>query len=149
LRPDRGKLDRRISDDQGYTLTEILVVITIIALLAAVLTPGLFGQLGRARAKAAQMQLDTVAAAVEMFHSDVGRYPTAQEGLNGLLAAPEGADGWSGPYLKGGKQLLDPWGKPLIYEVGQSAAGYRIETLGADGAAGGSGLNRDLESSGQ
>ena len=91
----------------GYTLTEMLVVIGIICLIAAVLTPGLMGQLGRARVKAAELQLQTVASAVELFKSDVGRYPTAQEGLNALVTEPAGLEGWTGPYLKDSKALLD------------------------------------------
>ena len=83
--------------DEGYTLTEMLVVIGIICLIAAVLTPNLMGQLGRARGKAAGLQLETMASAVEMFHSDVGRYPSEQEGLSALVKEPSGVDGWSGP----------------------------------------------------
>lgn len=149
MRASCRRIARRLSADEGYTLTEILVVMTIIALLAAVLTPGLFGQLGRARAKAAQMQLESVAAAVEMFHSDVGRYPTSSEGLASLLVAPANTDGWSGPYLKNQKLLLDPWGHSLVYQTGQTGKSYTITSLGADGQPGGTGLDRDLESSGQ
>jgi len=140
---------RRLRADQGYTLTEILVVMTIIAMLAAVLTPGLFSQLGRARAKAAQMQLESVSAAVEEFHSDVGRYPSQDEGLNSLLTAPADAEGWAGAYLKGKKLLLDPWGHPLVYQRGVDGRGYKIVSLGADGRPGGTGLDRDLESESQ
>lgn len=149
MRARFGRLGRRLSDDKGYTLTEMLVVMTIIALLAAVLTPGLFGQLGRARAKAAQMQLESVSAAVEMFHSDVGRYPTSAEGLKALLTEPGGVDGWSGPYLKNQKLLLDPWGRPLLYTAGDNGRGYSVKSLGADGRPGGSGVDHDLESTTQ
>lgn len=76
-----GATRRALNSSGGYTLTEMLVVIGIISLIAAVLTPGLMTQLSRARAKSAQLQLDTLASDVEMFRSDVGRYPTQQEGL--------------------------------------------------------------------
>jgi general secretion pathway protein G len=130
----------------GYTLTEMLVVIGIICLIAAVLTPGVMGQLGRARARAAQLQLDTVATAVEQFRSDVGRYPTQQEGLNALVKEPEGAEGWTGPYLKDAKALKDPWGRAVTYSVDGDGQKFYVQSLGADGKPGGSGQDRDLRS---
>lgn len=135
--------------DEGYTLTEILVVMAIIGLIAAVLTPGLIGQLGRARAKTAQMQLETVAAGVEMFRSDVGHYPTTGEGLNSLLAQPANAEGWTGPYLKSSKVLNDPWGNPVTYKVEDSGRGFTVTSLGADGRADGAGLDRDIQAPAQ
>jgi len=133
----------RLSDD-GYTLVEILVVLAIIGLLAAVLTPNLIGQLGRARAKTAQVQLETLAAAVESFRSDVGRYPTNSEGLTVLLAQPGGVDGWVGPYIKGAKALNDPWGHPVQYQESDDALTFQVISLGADGQPNGQGLNADL-----
>ena len=132
--------------DAGYTLTEMLVVIAIICLIAAVLVPGVMGQLARARAKAAQVELDTVAASVEMFHTDVGRYPTQSEGLNVLLTEPSGVDGWTGPYLKDSRALKDPWNRPLIYVVSADGESFFVESYGADGKPGGSGVDRDLRS---
>ena len=83
----RNTARRRLKGSDGYTLTEMLVVIGIIALIAAVLVPTLMGQMQRARAKAARVQIDNVASAVEMFRSDVGHYPTTAEGgLKALLA---------------------------------------------------------------
>ena len=130
--------------EEGYTLTEMLVVIGIICLIAAVLTPNLMGQLGRARGKAAGLQLETMASAVEMFHSDVGRYPTQQEGLSALVKEPSGVDGWSGPYVRDFKQLNDPWNHPLVYKLDASGEHFFVESLGADGKPGGSGLDKDL-----
>src|SRR4051794_13214681 len=129
-------LRRRVKQDAGYTLTEMLVVLAIIGILTAVLTPGLIGQLGRARAKSAQMQLDTVAAAVEVFRSDVSRYPTDAEGLSGLLTEPSGTQGWTGPYLKNTKLLKDPWGHDLQYKVDANGLGFSVISLGRDGAVG-------------
>lgn len=138
---------RRVNagSEAGYTLTEMLVVIGIIGLIAAVLTPALIGQLGRARAKAAQLQLETVSAEVEMFQADVGRYPTAAEGLAALVSEPAGADGWTGPYMRDVKALKDPWSRPLVYSVGADGQGYAVISLGADGKEGGSGAGRDLK----
>jgi general secretion pathway protein G len=131
--------------EDGYTLTEMLVVIGIISLIAAVLTPGLLTQLGRSRAKAAQLQLDTLASSVEMFRSDVGRYPTAQEGLNVLLTDP-GAQGWTGPYVKDPRTLKDPWGDPVLYVLEPDGRHFHVESLGSDGKPGGTGIDRDLAS---
>jgi general secretion pathway protein G len=144
MRRDLEKRARRLRADAGYTLAEILVVMAIIGLIAAVLTPGLIGQLGRARAKNAQLQLDSVAASVEMFRSDVGRYPTDAEGLNALLAEPQSVDGWTGPYLKNSKLMQDPWGHPLVYKTESDARGFSITSLGRDGQPNGLGLDKDL-----
>lgn len=138
--------NQRLGRDEGYTLTEMLVVIGIICLIAAVLTPGLIGQLGRARAKAAQLQIDTVASAVEVFRSDVGRYPTKQEGLEALIREPPSVDGWTGPYLKDARALLDPWNRPILYVVQPDGRSFFVETLGADGKPGGTGVDRGLKS---
>lgn len=127
--------------EAGYTLTEMLVVIVIIALIASVLTPSLLGQLGRARAKTAVLQLDTTATSLDMFKDDVGRFPTEQEGLKALVTDP-GIDGWTGPYLKSDKSLNDPWGHPIIYSVNDGVATVTI--LGADGKAGGTGADKDI-----
>ena len=130
--------------DEGYTLTEMLVVIGIICLIAAVLTPSLMGQLGRARVKAAGLQLQNLAAAVESFHSDVGRYPTQPEGLTALVNQPADTQGWAGPYLRDARALQDPWNHPLIYKVEADGQHFYIETLGADGKPGGSGTAADI-----
>ena len=134
------------NSQDGYTLTEMLVVIGIICLIAAVLTPGLLGQMGRARAKAAQLQLDTTAADVEQFYSDVKRYPTQEEGLRALVREPANADGWQGPYLRDQRSLLDPWNDPIVYRLGGDGRSFVVVSLGADGKPGGSGVNRDLQS---
>ena len=104
------------------------------------------GQLGRARAKTAQLQLDTVASAVELFRSDVGRYPSETEGLGALIHEPGGVEGWSGPYLRDPKLLQDPWTDPLVYKLSSDSRSFVVQSLGADGKPGGSGLNRDLQS---
>jgi general secretion pathway protein G len=134
----------RLGGDDGYTLTEMLVVIALIALIAAVLTPALIGQMSRARAKTAEVELNTVAAAVELFRTDVGRYPTQAEGLPALMADPGGVQGWTGPYVKDPNALKDPWNRPLIYAVDPSGVTFSVQTLGADGKPGGGGADRDL-----
>lgn len=136
---DQGGRDE---GDAGYTLTEMLVVIAIIGLIAAVLTPSLMGQLGRARVKSAQLQLESVAAAVEMIHSDVGRYPTQGEGLKVLLSEPADVEGWTGPYVKSPSTLKDPWASDILYRAQDDA--FEVVSLGSDRVAGGKGTKRDL-----
>jgi general secretion pathway protein G len=135
---------RASSGDGGYTLTEMLVVIGIIGLIAAVLTPSLIGQLGRARVKAASLQVENVASQVELFMADTGRYPTAQEGLSALIAQPsQEAEAWAGPYMRDQKSLQDPWGRALTYSL-EGEGRYTVASLGADGKLGGSGVDRDI-----
>ncbi|CAN5304338.1 type II secretion system major pseudopilin GspG [soil metagenome] len=130
--------------EAGYTLTEMLVVIGIIGLIAAVLTPTLMGQMTRARAKAAQLQLKNVSAAVELFKEDVGRYPTAAEGLTVLITAPPSAANWTGPYVEDANALNDPWGQQIQYTPAANGRRYVVKSLGADGEVGGKGADRDL-----
>jgi general secretion pathway protein G len=141
----RNPKRRRLKGSDGYTLTEMLVVIGIIALIAAVLTPTLMGQMQRARAKTARLQLDTVASAVELFRSDVGRYPTSQEGLKALIIDNAGIEGWTGPYLKDAKTLKDPWNRDIQYEAGTDGQEFKVVSLGADGKVGGVSSNLDLQ----
>lgn len=122
-------------------------MIGIICLIAAVLTPSLLGQMARARYRAAQLQLDTVASAVEEFRSDVGRYPTQVEGLQSLVAQPtDVGEGWAGPYVRDRKTLSDPWGRPILYTRDEQSSSFFVQSYGADGRAGGAGVNHDLRS---
>ncbi len=129
----------------GYTLTEMLVVIAIIGLIAAVVIPQTIGQLGKAQSRAAKLQVQSIAAALELFQGDNGRYPSPQEGLQALLVRPAGLDNWNGPYLHSKDQLKDPWGHPYRYAVNGEAV--TVSTLGADNKAGGDGADKDIAAS--
>ncbi len=126
----------------GYTLTEMLVVIAIIGLIAAVVIPQTIGQLGKAQSRAAKLQLQSIAAALELFQGDNGRYPTQQEGLTVLVVHPAGLENWNGPYLHSKDQLKDPWGNPYRYTVNGEA--LTVATLGADNKEGGEGADKDV-----
>lgn len=128
--------------EAGYTLTEMLVVILIISLIAAVLTPSLLGQLSRSRAKTAALQIDTTTAALENYREDMGQYPSQEAGLSALVSAPSEGN-WLGPYLKDNKSLNDPWGRPLVYAVSPQD-GASVTSLGADGKTGGKGVDQDI-----
>lgn len=132
----------RSDGEAGYTLTEMLVVILIITLIAAVLTPAILTQLARAKAKTAALQLDSTAATLTMFREDTGRFPTDAEGLSALVTDP-GLEGWTGPYLKSDKAFNDPWAHPLVYKV-EGADTATLSSLGADGKTGGKGVNQDI-----
>lgn len=130
---------------QGYTLTEMLVVLVIIGLISAIVVPQTLGQMDRAKARAARLKLESVAAALEMYSADLSRYPTAEEGLDALLEPPAAVPDWTGPYLSDRALLKDPWGTLIVY-VPPSAAGEKfvLSSYGSDGTAGGSGFKRDI-----
>lgn len=123
---------------------EMLVVLVVIGLIAAVAIPQVMKLLGNAKGKAARIQLQTVENGLNYFQMDVGRYPTDSEGLKALMTAPAGVSSWSGPYVRNEKQLVDPWGRPLIYKAEASGKPYVLETLGANGKEGGTGDDADI-----
>ncbi|EAY70534.1 Type II secretory pathway pseudopilin PulG [Burkholderia dolosa AU0158] len=127
----------------GFTLLELLVVLLIIALLATYVGPKLFSQVDKAKVRATESQMKTLADAVTRFRLDTGRYPTAQEGLDALVKRPQDADGWNGPYLA--KEVpKDGWGRPYQWNVPGRDSEAEIVSLGRDGRVGGSGSDADL-----
>ena len=133
------------SVSSGFTLVELLVVMVIIGLLAALVAPRFVRQEEKAKLKAAQAQIELLGTALDTFRLDVGRYPTTQEGLEALRRQPSGVQKWDGPYLKKGVPL-DPWGKAYIYHSPGEHGPYDLLSYGADGAQGGEGDNRDITS---
>lgn len=134
----------KVSNEAGYTLTELLVVLVILGFIAAAITPQVIGRLDSSKVKAAKLQLDSLSASLDLYKIDTGHYPGKDEGLDALLYKPEQADIWNGPYVRGKKNLIDPWGASYIYLPPEDGATYRLVTLGADGIEGGSDLNQDL-----
>lgn len=133
------KARRRVS---GFTLVELLVVLAILGMLAALVGPQVLNQLGGAKSKSATIQIRDFEQALELYKLDVGRFPRSGEGLEALVRQPSGAKGWNGPYLKKDELPMDPWGNPYEYRV----SGSRIEIIsyGADGRAGGSDEDADV-----
>jgi len=135
---------RTATRQRGFTLIEILVVVIIIGLLAALVGPRLFTRVGKSKQAAAQAQIELFGVALDNFRLDVGRYPKAQEGLDALQKNP-GMDHWDGPYLK--KDIpSDPWGNAYAYKAPGEHGEYDLISYGADGAPGGDGENADIVS---
>ncbi|ARL38873.1 type II secretion system major pseudopilin GspG [Burkholderia pseudomallei] len=128
---------------KGFTLLELLVVLLIIALLAGYVGPKLFSQVDKAKVKSTEAQMKTLGDALTQFRLDTGRYPSAEEGLDALVVEPQGADGWSGPYLAKAVPK-DAWGRAYQWNVPGRDAEAEIVSLGRDGRQGGSGVDADL-----
>ncbi len=140
----RALTPHRSTSQRGYTLLEILIVLAIIALVVGIATPLIVQQFTAARGDSAKVQAAALANSVELFFLDVGRYPTAAEGLAALMSPPSGATNWKGPYVTRASSLNDPWGRPYLYTDTATGHPYEISSLGADAQAGGSGANADV-----
>lgn len=131
---------------RGFTLIEIMVVMTIIGLLMALVAPRFMRSVGRAERGSARAQIELLGTALDTFRLDVGRYPGTQEGLAALNQRPFGVDRWDGPYLKKGIPV-DPWGHAYNYRSpGEGGRPYDLFSYGADGAPGGDGDGKDITS---
>jgi len=140
---------RRSPDPQaGFSLVEVLVALSIIALLVGVAGPRLFALFDRGKARVAAIQIGQIESALDIYRIDVGAYPDARQGLRALVERPGGggpARGWSGPYLESPAALTDPWANPYVYErPGPDGQPFRVVSLGADGAPGGEGADADV-----
>jgi len=123
-------------NNNAFTLIELLLVITIISVLAAVIVPRFFGRSQEARIVAArQTIIGTFGVALDLFEQDTGRYPTTEEGLQALIADPQ-LPSWRGPYIKSNSIPLDPWGNEYKYSYTSSDFLYEIISAGPDGTAG-------------
>ena len=119
----------------GFSLLELLLVLVILGVLAALIVPKFAGRSQDARLKAAATGVSSIQTAIDAFEIDNGRYPTAAEGLEALVDEPNNADNWSGPYLS---LRPDPWGNPYEYEYPgqQNPNGFDVYSLGPDGRQG-------------
>ena len=132
----------------GFTLLEVVVVIIVLGLLAAIVAPQILGRVSDARTTAAQTQVELFGTALDSYRLDNGSYPTTEQGLAALRERPTRAPAptnWRGPYLR--KDVpVDPWGKPYLYRSPgeRNATGYDLSSLGRDGKVGGEGEDKDV-----
>ncbi len=132
--------------DAGFTLLELLVVLAIMGLLAAIIAPQVLRYLGSSRTQTARVQIQNVMGALELYRLDVGRYPAPAEGLRALMAPPATANGWNGPYLQRSSALNDPWGVPYRYTDPGKHGEVDVYSYGSDNAEGGTGEAQDVGS---
>ncbi len=132
-------------DEAGFTLVEMLVVITIIGMIMALVGPRVLNYLSESKAKAAKIQIESLSSALDLYYLDLDRYPTTNEGLAALTRS-NNLPGWNGPYLRGGVVPNDPWGHGYVYRSPGERAPYDIVSLGSDGQEGGSGTAADIAS---
>lgn len=138
----RGRRDYRQAAG-GFTLLELLVVVTIIGLLAAYVGPKYFSQLGKSEQGIAKAQIEAFSRALDSYRLDVGQYPTTEEGLNALLTRPTNVAKWNGPYLQKAVPP-DPWGRSYLYRAPGAAGDFDIISYGKDGQPGGTGDAADV-----
>ena len=144
---DQISISRRRSRarrQRGFTLVEILVVITIIGLIMSLVGPRVLNYLSKSKVKAARIQIQSFSSALDLLYLDTGRYPSTAEGLNVLVKPAGGMANWNGPYLKGGVIPSDPWGKPYNYRSPAERSPYEIVSYGSDGQEGGTGTAADI-----
>ena len=141
---ERGFTPSRRSAERGFTLMEMLVVLVVIGLIAAVAIPQVMKLLEGAKHKSARIQLETLSQSLAYYQLDIGGYPTTEQGLKALWQSPGGNEAWNGPYVRQERQLLDPWGRPFIYRAPGQSGDYDLISLGGDGKEGGTGDDADL-----
>ena len=131
---------------RGFTLLEILVVIVIISMLAALVAPRVFKGLGKSKTGIARSKIAIIEQSLGHFKLDTDRFPSDEEGLMALVSMPgDVEDKWDGPYLKK-SDLEDPWGRIYDYREsgGDSEGGYIIVSYGRDGTQGGRSEDQDV-----
>lgn len=133
----------RMPAQRGFTLLELLVVLVVLGLLAGIVGPKYFNQLGRSEIKVARAQIEGLAKALDIYRLEVGHYPTSEQGLAALVAAPSDELRWGGPYLQKGVPL-DPWGREYVYRSPGETGEYDLLSLGRDGQPGGDGENAEI-----
>ena len=141
---------RPFAHASGFTLIELLVVIAVIAILAGLVAPQVFSNVGDARTTAARAQIENFGLALDAYRLDNHQYPATEQGLAALMTRPGGEPvpaNWRGPYLRRALPN-DPWGHPYIYRCpGDSVPnGYDLLSYGRDAKSGGTGEDQDVTS---
>ncbi len=149
--PDRRRTDAECHPEAGVTLIEMMVVLVIIAVVAAMIVPNVMGRPDDARMTVAKTDIRAIASALELYRLDNRGYPTTSQGLGALVSRPvsppEPVNWVAGGYLNELPQ--DPWGNPYSYRWEQGDPNFELLSLGADGQPGGNGNNADLRHAGR
>ena len=138
-------LDERRSE-KGFSLIELIVVLVILGLLAAVVGPRVYDKLAKGKQQIAKIQIKEFEGALQLFSFDIGRYPSSSEGLDALVHNPGNLEAWKGPYLQKSELPKDPWGKPYVYRCPGQHGDFDLLSYGPDGVEGGEGENADIVS---
>jgi general secretion pathway protein G len=136
----------RTNRQVGFTLIELLVVLVILGLLAGLVGPQVLRYLGSAKSDTARLQIEELGAGLDLYHLEVGRYPSTDEGLMALVEQPVGVNKWNGPYLKKKRIPEDPWGNEYHYRSPGENGLYDLYSFGNDNMEGGEGDNADIVS---
>lgn len=132
----------------GFTLIELMVVIIILGVLAGLIIPRVMGRPDEARQVKAKMQIESLESALKLYKLDNGNYPSTEQGMKALVEAPTAGTlprNWRvGGYLEKGKVPKDPWNNEFIYVSPGSHGDFDLTSLGADGEAGGEGVDKDI-----
>ncbi len=139
-------MKNRKRSQAGVTLIEMMVVVTIIALFAALVLPKMMNQADRAKVTKAKADINGFETALGSYKLDTGVFPTTDQGLQALRVQPEGVQNWQGPYVQ--KDIgNDPWGHPYVYHYpGDHGDEPDIISYGLDGQPGGDGYSADIVS---
>ena len=127
----------------GFTLVEIMVVVIIIGVLAALIVPSLFSRTGKAKVSVAKQQIATLESSIQLFQQDYGRFPESLQELVNPPVDAEGGGGATPPSVKP-KDLTDPWGNEFVYRYPGQNWAFDLVSTGADGQEGGEGENADI-----
>lgn len=138
-------MTRNDSRQRGFTLLELLVVLVVLGLLAGMVAPKYFNQLGKSEAKVARSQIAELVKALDIYRLEVGQYPSTEEGLAALVQAPPEATRWGGPYLQRAVPK-DPWGRDYQYRSPGESGDFDLFTYGKDGQPGGDNENAEIAS---
>ncbi len=124
---------RRTLHGRAFTLIELMLVLVILGLLAAVVVPRFVGQTQKGQIAAAKTTIGSIKTGLKMFEQACGRFPTSQEGLGSLLQQPGNLSGWQGPYLETNTMPVDPWGTAYVYRCpGTHNVDYDVLSCGPD-----------------
>jgi general secretion pathway protein G len=142
------RIFRRNLNHKGFTMIELMVVIVILGILAAIIAPRLVGRTDEARITKARVDITNLETALKLYKLDNGVYPTTEQGLQALVEAPETGTtprNWrEGGYLEKNRVPKDPWGNEFVYLSPGANGDFDLSSYGADGLAGGEGINADI-----